>query len=197
MLAKMESAELSVPGVLVFTPRQHPDRRGVFMEWFRHEPVEATRGEPLPVRQANLSTSAAGVLRGIHAADNPPGQAKYVTVVRGAVIDYVVDLRPDSPTFGRWDSVRLDDVDHRALYIPEGVGHAFVALEDNSTVCYLASEVYAPDREFVVHPLDPAIGLELPEGLEVIVSERDGNAPTLAELIGAGRLTAPVTEAAS
>ena len=101
-------------------------------------------------------------MRGIHFADVPPGQAKYVTCVRGAVLDVVVDVRVGSPTFGRWDAVRLDDRERRALYIAEGLGHAFCALEADSTVVYLCNDVYRPGSEHGVHPLDPALGIAWP-----------------------------------
>src|SRR5690606_18710753 len=99
------------------------------------------------LRQANCSVSSARVLRGLHFARVPPSQAKYVTCVRGSVFDVVVDIRVGSPTFGRWDAVRLDDRDRRTIYISEGLGHAFLALEDDSTVMYLCSAQYDPQRE--------------------------------------------------
>src|SRR6185312_4820749 len=103
-----------------------------------------------------------GALRGIHFADVPPSQAKYLTCMRGAVLDVVVDLRVGSPTFGSWDSVVLDDVTHRTIYISEGLGHAVLALSDHTTLVYLCSEGYAPEREHTVNPLDPEIGIEWP-----------------------------------
>ena len=104
-------------------------------------------GHRLDLQQANCSVSAAGVLRGIHFADVPPGQAKYVTCVKGAVLDVAIDVRVGSPTFGTWDAVLLDDVDRRAVYLSEGLGHAFLSLEDDSTVLYLCSTGYSPGRE--------------------------------------------------
>jgi dTDP-4-dehydrorhamnose 3,5-epimerase len=125
------------------------------------------------------------VLRGIHFSDVPPGQAKYVTCVRGAALDVAVDVRIGSPTFGRWDSVLLDDVDRRQIYLSEGLGHAFMALEDDTTIVYLCSTGYAPGREHGVDPLDPAIGIEWPTvgrngtPLAPILSARDAAAPSL------------------
>ena len=104
-------------------------------------------------------------MRGIHFADVPPSQAKYVSAVAGSFLDFVVDLRAGSPTFGQWDSVLLDTRDRRAVYLSEGLGHAICALEDDSTVTYLCSSVYAPGREHGVHPLDPELGLVFPDGL--------------------------------
>ena len=190
----MTYRELSVPGAWEITPVQHGDPRGVFLEWFQGRPFAGAVGHPLSLAQANLSVSAAGVLRGIHFADVPPGQAKYVTCARGAVLDVVVDIRVGSPTFGRWDSVLLDDVDRRAVYLSEGLGHAFVSLEDDSTVLYLCSTPYAPGREHGIHPLDPAIGIEWPttardgSELSVQLSAKDEATPTLAEAAGQGLL---------
>jgi dTDP-4-dehydrorhamnose 3,5-epimerase len=127
------------------------------------------------------------VVRGVHFADVPPGQAKYVTCVRGAVLDVVVDLRAGSPGFGRWQGVQLDDADRRAVYIAEGIGHGFCALSDEATLTYLCSETYAPDREHSVHPLDADLGIVWPADSPV-VSERDGAAPGLAEALAAGLL---------
>lgn len=190
----MTYRELAVLGAWEITPVQHGDPRGVFLEWFQGGPFEGAAGHPLTLAQANLSVSAAGVLRGIHFADVPPGQAKYVTCARGAVLDVVVDLRLGSPTFGTWDSVLLDDVDRRAIYLSEGLGHAFVSLEDDSTVLYLCSTPYAPGREHGVHPLDPAIGIEWPRvardgtPLTVQLSAKDEVAPTLADAAAQGLL---------
>ncbi len=175
----MDVAELAIPGALVVTPQLHRDDRGVFLEWFRHEPVTAYRGRSFELRQANLSVSRRGVVRGIHFALTPPGQAKYVTVVAGSVTDYVVDLRVGSPTFGRWESVVLDDVDRRALYIAEGLGHAFVATSDSATVCYFVSEVFDATREVAIDAFDPDLALEWPRGLALSRSPRDEEVPSL------------------
>jgi len=190
----MQVRELTVPGALELTPRQFGDDRGVFLEWFRGADLAETLGHRFELAQANLSVSAAGVLRGIHFADVPPGQAKYVTCPKGAVLDVVVDIRVGSPTYGQWDSVLLDDVDRRAIYLPEGLGHAFMSLEDGSTVAYLCSAPYAPGREHGVHPLDPEIGIAWPtEGrdgrpLSPLLSPKDAEAPTLAEARAQGLL---------
>jgi dTDP-4-dehydrorhamnose 3,5-epimerase len=190
----MDFRELSVPGAWEITPRLHGDPRGMFLEWFAGDAFTAAVGHPLDLRQANCSVSAAGVVRGVHFADVPPSQAKYVTCARGAVLDVVVDLRLGSPTFGAWDSVLLDDVDRRAIYISEGLGHAFCSLEDDSTVLYLCSAPYAPGREHGVHPLDPEIGIDWPTHarsgapLTPLLSEKDAAAPTLAQARDMGLL---------
>lgn len=186
--------ELSIPGAWEITPRQHGDPRGVFLEWFQGAPFADATGHGFGLQQANCSVSAAGVLRGIHYADVPPGQAKYVTCAKGAVLDVVVDIRVGSPTFGRWEAVLLDDVDRRAVYLSEGLGHAFCSLEDDSTVLYLCSTPYAPGREHGVHPLDPEIGITWPttarDGSPLVhqLSAKDAEAPTLAQAREAGAL---------
>ncbi|MDO8108560.1 dTDP-4-dehydrorhamnose 3,5-epimerase [Isoptericola sp. b441] len=196
----MTYRELNVPGAWEITPRQHGDARGVFLEWFKGAAFAAEVGHDLSLAQANCSVSAAGVLRGVHYADVPPSQAKYVTCAAGAVLDVVVDIRVGSPTFGQWDSVLLDDVDRRAIYLSEGLGHAFMSLADGSTVLYLCSTPYTPGREHGVHPLDPEIGITWPttarDGAPLVpqLSEKDAAAPTLADAAAAGAL--PTFEAA-
>ena len=190
----MRTRELAIAGAWEITPRQFGDERGTFLEWFREPALTGLTGHPLALAQANCSVSAAGVLRGVHYADVPPGQAKYVSCAAGAVLDVVVDLRVGSPTFGRWDSVLLDDVDRRAVYLSEGLGHAFLSLADGSTVVYLCSQGYAPEREHGVHPLDPDLGIEWPRTgrdgreLTLTLSAKDEQAPALAQARAAGAL---------
>ena len=177
----MQVDELKVPGAWAFTPRQFPDPRGVFLEWFKADVLQQAVGHPLVLRQVNHSTSGRGVVRGLHYALVPPGQAKYVYVTRGAVLDIVVDIRVGSPTFGATDAVRLDDVDRRAVYVAEGLGHAVIALTDDVNLNYLCSEPYNPGREHGIHPLDPALDLPWPDDVEPLLSDKDAAAPTLAE----------------
>jgi dTDP-4-dehydrorhamnose 3,5-epimerase len=179
---------LGIPGAWVFTPHIHRDDRGSFLELFRAAEFSNDVGHALDMAQANCSVSRRGVIRGIHFADAPPGQAKYITCVSGEVLDVVVDLRIGSPSLGRWEAVKLDDETRRAVYLPEGLGHAFMALSDRATVVYLCSTPYAPGREHGVHPLDPAIGIAWPTGVEAVLSERDAAAPTMAEAERAGLL---------
>ena len=129
----MKVRELAIPGAWEITPTIHGDSRGYFFEWLTDRGFTGFAGHRLDVRQANCSVSSAGVLRGMHFAQVPPSQAKYVTCLSGSVFDVVVDVRVGSPTFGRWDSVLLDDTDRRTIYISEGLAHGFLALEDNST----------------------------------------------------------------
>ncbi|MGU3436492.1 dTDP-4-dehydrorhamnose 3,5-epimerase family protein [Actinomycetes bacterium M1A6_2h] len=184
----MSLRELKVPGAFEYTPKQFGDDRGVFFEWFKASVFEPAVGHPLRLEQANCSVSAAGVLRGIHYTVNPPGQAKYVTCTRGAFLDVVVDLRQDSPTYGTWDSVLIDDVDRRAVYLPEGLGHAILSLEDKSTVMYLCSIEYTPSLDRDINPLDPDLAIDWPthardgSDLEYQLSDKDKAAPGFASL---------------
>ena len=184
----MKARELAVPGAWEITPQQHGDDRGVFFEWFTDPGFRAFAGHRLDVRQANCSVSAAGVLRGLHFAQLPPSQAKYVTCPHGAVFDVVVDIRVGSPTFGKWDSVLLDDRARRAVYISEGLAHGFVALQDDSTITYLCSAGYNPAREHTIRATDPALGIEWPSDHPVVLSGRDAEAPTLDEVRATGLL---------
>ena len=184
----MTVRELTVPGAWEITPQTHADSRGLFFEWFTDSAFTEFAGHRLDLRQANCSVSAAGVLRGVHFAQLPPSQAKYVTCLHGSVFDVVVDIRVGSPTFGKWDAVVLDDRARRSIYISEGLGHAFLALEDNSTVMYLCSAPYAPGREHTINALDPALGIDWRTDGELTLSDRDREAPTLAEVQAAGLL---------
>lgn len=185
----MQIRELKVPDSYEIIPKQFGDDRGVFLEWYRSDRLEEAIGHRLNLAQGNTSVSKRGVVRGIHFADIPPSQAKYVTATHGAVLDFVVDIRTGSPTFGQWDSVLLDDVDRRAIYIAEGLGHCFVALTDDATVSYLVSAPFNAEREHGIDPRDPAIGLEFPIEAELLLlSPKDTDAPTLAEAEAAGLL---------
>lgn len=183
----MKIRQLGIEGAFEITPVQHGDPRGTFLEWYRFDHLAEAVGHPLRLAQANISTSSRGVVRGVHFADVPPGQAKYVTCTRGSVVDVIVDLRVGSPTFGRWEAVPLDDVDRRAVYIAEGLGHGFCALTDDATLTYLCSETYNPTGEHTVHPLDPDLGIEWPAEAPLL-SARDEAAPSLADALAAGLL---------
>ena len=190
----MEIRELCIKGAWEITPKQFPDDRGLFLEAYKSTVFEQTIGHTLDLKQANTSVSKAGTVRGIHFADVPPSQAKYVMCPRGAVLDFAVDIRVGSPTFGQYDSVLLDDVDRRAIYLSEGLGHVFVALEDDSTVVYMCSAEYAPGREHGVNPLCATIAIPYPkvgrdgQPLELLLSPKDTDAPGLNEAAKAGLL---------
>ncbi|MFD4654746.1 dTDP-4-dehydrorhamnose 3,5-epimerase family protein [Kitasatospora sp. NPDC058444] len=183
----MKFRELSIEGAFEITPQVHGDPRGHFTEWYRFDRLAEVVGHPLNLAQANLSLSAKDVVRGIHFADVPPGQAKYVACTRGAVLDVIVDLRVGSPNFGKWEFVRLDDTERKAVYIPEGLGHGFCALTDDATLTYLCSATYNPTGEHGVHPLDPELGIEWPTDAPQL-SARDAVAPSLSEALATGLL---------
>ena len=184
----MQIRQLDIAGACEITPQLHADARGLFFEWLTDRGFTSFAGHRLDVRQANCSVSAAGVLRGLHFAQLPPSQAKYVTCLSGSVFDVVVDIRVGSPTFGHWDSVLLDDRDHRSVYLSEGLAHGFVALQDNSTVMYLCSAQYNPQREHTIAATDPALAIDWPTEHRLVLSDRDAAAPTLDEVRAAGLL---------
>jgi dTDP-4-dehydrorhamnose 3,5-epimerase len=187
--SEVQARELTIPGAWELTPAQHSDTRGLFFEWFTDDAFTELTGHRFDLRQANCSVSKAGVLRGLHFAQLPPGQAKYVTCITGAVFDVVVDIRVGSPTFGHWDSVLLDGHQRRSVYISEGLAHGFLALQNDSTVMYLCSARYNPTREHTIAAADPALEIDWPmPGDELTLSERDAAAPLLADVHARGLL---------
>ncbi|HEY6314109.1 MAG TPA: dTDP-4-dehydrorhamnose 3,5-epimerase [Streptosporangiaceae bacterium] len=179
---------VGIDGAWMVTPAIHRDDRGSFLEWYRGGELSEELGYWPETAQANCSVSRRGVIRGVHFASVPPGQAKYVTCVSGAILDVIVDVRVGSPDFGRWESIRLDDAGRQAVFLSEGLGHAFTAVSDEATVIYLCSTPYAPGREHGVYPLDPEIGIAWPEDIEPVLSGKDAAAPTLEEARRAGLL---------
>ncbi|MDW3848656.1 dTDP-4-dehydrorhamnose 3,5-epimerase family protein [Micromonospora aurantiaca] len=185
----MQVRELSVSGAYEFVPDVFPDDRGLFVSPFQQQGFRSVTGHPaLPVAQTNHSRSRRGVVRGVHFTTTPPGTAKYVYCPRGRSMDIVVDIRVGSPTYGQWDAVLLDQEDFRALYLPVGVGHAFVALEDETVMSYLLTNPYVPEYEQSIAALDPALGLPVPTDIEPVQSERDRAAMTLEQARRAGLL---------
>ena len=185
----MEFRALGIAGAFEVRNTVHADDRGEFAEWFRFDHIEAHTGYRFPVRQANVSRSAKGVVRGIHFCEIPPGQAKLVTCMTGRIRDVVVDIRIDSPTFGKWEAVDVSAAERNAVLLPVGVGHAFVAQDDDTTVCYLVSDVYSPQKEHGIHPLDPDIGIDfgMPAD-QLLLSPKDQVAPSLQEALAQGLL---------
>lgn len=184
----MKATESSISGAWEFVPQRFDDDRGSFHVWYDAAVFADALGFELTLAQTNHSVSRRGVIRGIHWADVPPGQGKYVYCPQGALLDVVVDLRVGSPTFGQHEFVRLDTVENRSLYLSEGLGHGFIALEDNTVLSYLCSTGYNPGRERIVHAYDKDLDLRWPEITPTLLSERDANGPSLAELRTAGQL---------
>ena len=185
----MDIRPLSVPGASVVSPQVHGDSRGEFVEWFRRDLLAEATGLDFSVAQANLSVSSKGTLRGIHYADVPPGQAKYVLCVTGSIQDFVVDLRVGSPTFGEWDQATIYAPARNAIVLDVGLGHAFLALEDNTTVSYLVTDHYKPHAEHAINPLDPDIGLQFAlDASDLLLSDKDRAAGSLSQAHADGGL---------
>jgi dTDP-4-dehydrorhamnose 3,5-epimerase len=184
----VQSKALSIPGAWVFEPTRFEDDRGLFVSPYQEAAFVEAVGAPLVVAQSNHSVSRRGVIRGVHFADVPPGQAKYVYCPRGALLDVVVDVRVGSPTFGAHEAVLLDANSYRAVYLSEGLGHAFCALEDDTVASYLCSTPYAPAIERTVSPVDPALALPWPSDITPVLSDKDSGGPTLADAAAQGVL---------
>ena len=185
----MEITPLSISGAFAIRNTIHGDERGEFVEWFRADHIKNQTGLDFSPIQANLSVSQKGTLRGIHFADVPPGQAKYVMCPTGAIRDYVVDIRVGSPTFGSWEALTLTAKDRNAILLDVGLGHAFVALEEGTTVSYLVTDHYKPQAERAINPQDFDLGLEFPfKGQELLVSAKDRDAPSLQDALSSDML---------
>jgi dTDP-4-dehydrorhamnose 3,5-epimerase len=183
----MKLTPLGIEGAWLAESPVWSDDRGFFREWFKLEDFKNAIGRDFEIEQANVSVSSAGTLRGIHYSMAPRGQAKWVTCVSGAIKDVIVDIRPGSSTFGSWIEVELKGDLGNAVFVSEGLGHGFLALEDNTTVAYLVSTPFSPNDEFEINPLDVKIGINWGMDLSQLkISVKDINAPTLAERLAQG-----------
>jgi dTDP-4-dehydrorhamnose 3,5-epimerase len=178
----MKLTPLGIEGAWVAESPVWSDDRGFFREWFKSEDVKAATGRDFGIEQANISHSSAGTVRGIHYSLAPLGQAKWITCVAGSIQDVIVDIRPDSKTFGKWIDVELKGDSGKAVLISEGLGHGFLAFEDKTAVAYLMTTPYSPSHEFEINPLDKTIGIKWGMDLSSLnFSKKDTNAPTLLE----------------
>lgn len=178
----MKLTPLGIDGAWVAESSVWSDDRGFFREWFRSDEIKKVTGRDFKVEQANVSLSSAGTLRGIHYSIAPRGQAKWITCVSGSIQDVIVDIRPDSATFGQWVDVGVKSDSGKAIFVSEGLGHGFLALEDNTTVAYLVSSTFSPNHEYEINPHDEAIGIKWRDDLLTLkISDKDKNAPTLAQ----------------
>jgi dTDP-4-dehydrorhamnose 3,5-epimerase len=185
----MELTPLGIEGAWLAQSPVWKDDRGFFREWFKAEDINSVTGRDFAIEQANISLSSKGTLRGIHYSIAPRGQAKWITCVSGSIQDVIVDIRSDSKTFGQWVDTELRGDSGKAVFISEGLGHGFLALEDNTTVAYLISTPFSPDHEFEINPLDQKIGIKW--GIEIShlkISNKDMGAPTMAERLIEGEL---------
>jgi dTDP-4-dehydrorhamnose 3,5-epimerase len=185
----MKLTPLGIAGAWLGESPVWSDDRGSFREWFRAADLKAATGTEFLVQQANVSTSARGVLRGIHYSLASEGQAKWVTCVSGSIKDVIVDIRPKSATFGRYVSVDLVSGDGKAVLIGNGLGHGFVSHENGTTVAYLVSSPFSPSEEFEINPLDPVLGIEWGLAIkELTLSPKDAAAPSLDQRGAQGKL---------
>ena len=182
----MSFTPLKIYGSWVYTPRKFPDERGSFHEVFKLPLLSETLGFRFDVKQVNQSVSKAGVIRGIHWADVPPGQAKYVFCSKGSIWDAVVDIRVGSPTFGQFDGEVISAENGKSVLIREGLGHVFLSLEDDTVVNYLCSEPFSPTTEHGINPLDADLGIPFERILgksDFQISVKDLEAPSLAKML--------------
>jgi dTDP-4-dehydrorhamnose 3,5-epimerase len=175
----MKKLPTALEGPLLLEPVVHGDERGFFLETFRTEAL-AEIGIAVEWVQDNHSRSAQGVLRGMHFQVGR-GQAKLVRCARGAIVDVLVDIRRDSPGFGRWEAYTLDDEAHRQLFVPVGFAHGFCVTSESADVLYKCSSYYDPEAERAIAYDDPDVGIDWP-AMDVTVSERDRAAPRLAQI---------------
>ena len=161
----------------------HEDKRGQFAEMLPASLIGSPIVNKFVPHQINVSVSSKGVLRGMHCVRRPPGQAKYVACVGGSVLDVVLDVRGESPTFGAHLAVHLKSDLGQAIYVPEGVAHGCLALEQRSVVAYATSSQYQPEHEFSINPLDPELGIPWPRTDHLCLSDKDQSAPRLAQIV--------------
>ena len=176
----MKANPLDISGAWEVELKKFDDSRGFFFESFRSDFSASTFGRKFTVKQANTSVSAKGSVRGIHYALVPPSQAKYVQCQKGSIMDYVIDIRIGSPTFGKSISLELKANIPRAIFIEEGLAHAFVALEDETVVTYLVNENFNPEREKGINPFDKELAINWPK-IDLLLSEKDKSAISLQE----------------
>lgn len=179
----MKATETDLHGCYLLEPRVFADERGVFFESYNKEILEKVLEGPVNFVQDNHSVSHKGVLRGLHFQGGNDAQAKLVRVISGEVIDVVVDLRPESPTFKRHYKTRLTAKENKMLFIPRGMAHGFIALQDNTLFLYKCDNYYNPKAEYGIIFNDPELKInwEYPE-TEMIISAKDLHLPKLKEL---------------
>ena len=183
----MKEHPLKISGSWKIEFQKFDDNRGFFYESFKEEDFKNQIGRNLNIKQTNTSSSSKGSVRGIHYALVPPSQAKLVQCQRGSIKDYVIDIRVDSPTFGQFEEIELNEKSASAIFIEEGLAHAFVALENQTVVTYFVTEKYNPEREKGINPFDKTLNVKWPD-IELILSEKDKQAISLEEAKNQGLL---------
>ena len=181
----MKFTQLDIPGLWLIEPVRYGDSRGYFSEVFKLEEFREATGTDIRFIQDNESVSSRGVLRGLHMQSDEFAQAKLVRVSQGAVFDVAVDLRPGSPTRGRWVGVELSQENGRQLFIPRGFAHGFLVLSDMAQFQYKVDNVYAPQSEVSVRYDDPDLGITWPEvDVPLNLSPKDEKARPLKAILG-------------
>ena len=183
----MKAHPLKISGSWKIEFQKFDDNRGFFYESFKEEDFKNQIGRNLNIKQTNTSSSSKGSVRGIHYALVPPSQAKLVQCQRGSIKDYVIDIRVGSPTFGQFEEIELNENSTSAVFIEEGLSHAFVALENQTVVTYFVTEEYNPTREKGINPFDKTLNVKWPD-IELILSEKDKQAISLEEAENQGLL---------
>lgn len=183
----MKAHPLKISGSWKIEFQKFNDNRGFFYESFKEEDFEKLIGRNLNIKQTNTSSSSKGSVRGIHYALVPPSQAKLVQCQRGSINDYVIDIRVGSPTFGQFEEIELNENSASAVFIEEGLAHAFVALENQTVVTYYVTEKYNPEREKGINPFDKTLNVKWPD-LELKLSDKDMQAISLDEAKNQGLL---------
>ena len=176
----MNVVATEIPGVLLLEPRVFTDDRGAFFESFNAAAFAAAVGRPVSFVQDNQSTTRRHVLRGLHSQDPKP-QGKLVRVLAGAIFDVAADIRPGSPSFGRWVGIELSAENRRQLWVPEGLAHGFLVLSESAEVLYKTTDFYAPGCEKCLRWDDPTLGIRWPLSAPPLLSPRDAAAATLAD----------------
>ena len=184
----MNIVPLSISGTWLIKPKRFEDERGWFQEWFKHSTMLNETGFDFSPVQTNISRSAAGTIRGIHYSIAPEGQGKIVTVMSGTIDDVIIDISPSSPTFGKWEKIRLSAESGDSILIGPHLGHAFQALENNTTVSYLVTAEFNPAAEKGISPFCPILSVQWDTTLAPLVSQKDIDAPSLADQQKMGNL---------
>jgi dTDP-4-dehydrorhamnose 3,5-epimerase len=190
----MKVTELGILDVYLLESPVWGDSRGFFREWFKRSDLDEA-GIDFPIQQANLSMSKRDVVRGLHYSLAPEGQAKLVTCAYGELDDVIVDVRVDSPTYGRVEVVHLASEDERTVFLPGGVAHGFCVTSELGALTYLLSSPFNPTMELEINPFDESLNVPWPLSGEAIVSDKDAEAPNLAQRLAAGQLPTYVASA--
>ena len=185
----MEIEALEIDGAWLLSSPVHEDERGSFQEWFKYTDIEVKTGHKFEPQQANVSVSQKSVLRGIHFSLAPKGQVKLVTCLTGKILDVIVDVRPNSSTFKKWIAVELSAGSGKGLLIGKGLGHAFLSLENQTTVAYLLNSPFSPSEEFEINPFDPELNIDWNfHKSDLVLSKKDLEAPRLLFRLRANQL---------